>query len=269
MNRISGKAFSTDRSIPSIPPKRAFSQIALDLIFPQGCPSCHHQHRGGWGEGIVCPRCSDQLNPIITSRCQVCGEPFPDRTNGSRFQCSNCNNRDLAFDFATSQYHNRGVARDMIHRLKYQRQLWLRNPIGRMIAEAIEKDERIGSLANTVLVPVPAHPTRHRERGFNQAQEIAAVAGKLLGLPVVKSLIRLFPTPRQTHLGRSERLVNLEGAFAPAQGIFAPSPRKIAGSTVILVDDVLTTGATAHHATLGILQISQPNRVIIATATRA
>ena len=269
MNKVPGKVISADCLSLSMAPKRSLSQVALDLIFPQSCPSCHHQHRGGWKEGLVCRRCSDQLNPIITARCQVCGEPFPDSRNNSRFQCSNCDNRDLAFDFATSQYHNRGVARDMIHRLKYQRELWLRNPLGRMIAEAIEKDERIGNLANTVLVPVPADPTRHRERGFNQAQEIAAVAGKLLGLPVFKLLIRLFPTPRQTNLGRSERLINLEGAFAPARGIFAPSLTKIVGSTVILVDDVLTTGATAHHATLGILQVSKPNRVIIATATRA
>lgn len=248
--------------------RRPLFQVALDLVFPRSCPACHYQIRGGWQESIVCHRCTDQLVPMPATRCQVCGEPFAGNLDAP-FRCSNCRERSFAFDFATARYRNTGVARDMVHRLKYQKQRWLRNPLGRMVAAAIRDELRIGGLDNAVLVPVPAHKLRQRERGFNQAHEIAVVAGKLLGIPVVECLIRLLPTSRQTHLGREERLANLEGAFSPKTGPLAPSPARIHGRQAILVDDVLTTGATSHHAALGILQFAQPERIVVATATRA
>ncbi len=201
-------------------------------------------------------------------RCRICGEPYCGQFD-QPFQCASCRDRSFAFDFAVSRYRNAGLVRDMVHRLKYQQQRWLRDPLGRMVAAAISEDPRIELPGKAVLVPVPAHRIRLRERGFNQARELALVAGKELAIPVFDCLVRLLPTPRQTRLNRSQRLANLEGAFGPRRGFFCPSPTRLNDCTVILVDDVLTTGATTHHAALAILQLAQPKSIIVATATRA
>ena len=178
-------------------PHRPLLQTALDLLFPRTCPACRKPVTSrGEREELVCHRCSGQLMPIPSNRCRTCGEPFYGHLDES-FQCSNCRERTFAFEFAISGYRNSGIARDMVHRLKYQGHRWLRDPLGRMVAAAIREDPRIDLCGNAVLVPVPAHRVRQRERGFNQAREIAVVAGRILAIPVVECLVRLLPTPRQ------------------------------------------------------------------------
>ena len=242
---------------------------ARDLAYPPTCPACFRPARLDGPEEILCDGCTEELREIRPPFCRQCCEPFFGELD-SEFRCTNCRDRALAFEFAVSRYRSLGPTREIVHRLKYLRQRWLRLPLGRMAAQALGKDERIGDLEDVFLIPVPVHPRRRRERGFNQAAEIAHVAGQILEVPVIDCLVRHHPTSPQAHLGRKERLENLKGAFGFTRSRHRERHlRALDGRTAILVDDVLTTGATAHHAALAIAEAAAPSRILVVAATRA
>ena len=126
-----------------------------------------------------------------------------------------------------------------MHRLKYEKAQHLRHYLGRMLAAGF-RDPRVREAPPDALVPVPLHPAREREREFNQAQLLASVASDRLGIPVLDCLLRFRYTRTQTNFHREERFANLDGAFRLRRGA------DIAGKRLALVDDVLTTGATAQ-----------------------
>ena len=129
-----------------------------------------------------------------------------------------------------------GAARAAIHALKYDGERRLAAPLGALLARRWRRAGAGGDL----LVPVPVHLQRLRERGFNQAALLADSAGRCLGLPVVEALMREQATVAQHGLGRMARATNVGGAFLPE-----PSwADAVAGRWVVLVDDVVTTGAT-------------------------
>ena len=172
----------------------------------------------------------------------------------------NCGDLEFSFDFATSAYRSRGVVRDLIHQFKYNRQVHLRHLLGRMMAEGF-RDARLGELRPDAIVPVPLHPTRKREREFNQAEVLALLAGRRLGLPVEDCLRRTRYTLTQTHFHREERFGNLQGAFALRRGA------RVEGKVIALVDDVLTTGSTAD-ACARVLREAGASAVIVITVAR-
>lgn len=172
----------------------------------------------------------------------------------------NCGDRELHFDFATSAYRSRGAVRDLVHNLKYNKQLHLRHPLGRMLRQGFA-DPRVKALDLDAIVPVPLHPSRQREREFNQAAILAAVACKRLSLPVVHALRRARYTHTQTHFHREERFENLDGAFVLERGV------ELAGKKLALVDDVLTTGSTAD-ACARVLKEAGASAVVVITVAR-
>jgi ComF family protein len=127
-----------------------------------------------------------------------------------------------------------GVTRRALHALKYDGERRLAPPAGAAVARRWAKAGRAGD----VLVPVPASPDRVRDRGYDQAALIATEAGRRLRLPVARALVRTRSTTAQFDLDRSARATNLGGAFSVADG------RLVAGRWCVLVDDVVTTGAT-------------------------
>ena len=129
-----------------------------------------------------------------------------------------------------------GPVRDAIHALKYRGE----RRLGAVLAEAMAERWRRAGRGGEVLVPVPVHPSRRRERGFDQAEDLALACGRRLGLPSVAALERRQRTTAQHSLGRSERAANLGGAFM----VRADRVAAVLGRWVVLVDDVSTTGAT-------------------------
>ena len=135
---------------------------------------------------------------------------------------------------------------DMIHRLKYARELHLAKDLGRLAAESFADPRLAPALAESwPLVPVPLHRRRFQHRFFNQAEEIARELSFISGLPVVNALARIRATEHQTSLTRAQRLENLRGAFQITRTGARVISQKPAGA--VLVDDVLTTGSTVDE----------------------
>jgi len=153
------------------------------------------------------------------------------------FTCANCEGRRLHFEAAVSVYQSRGVIRKVIHDFKYGRQLHLRHLIGRWLIEAMD-DARLAGRPFHLIVPVPLHPARKRERGFNQAELLARELQRAGDIPLSDVLQRIRYTTTQTRFDRSERMENLRGAFRLRRGCTVRDLR------ILLVDDVLTTGST-------------------------
>ena len=237
--------------------RRAWLEAAAGLLYPPHCAGC----------GVALPRsglplcrgCRRARVRLTGPRCKVCSQPYGGEVSDS-FRCMNCGGLEFAFDFATSAYRSRGVVRDLIHQFTYNRQLHLRHLLGRMLAEGF-RDARVADARVDSIVPVPLHPTRKREREFNQAEVLALLAGRLLGWPVNDCLCRTRYTLTQTHFHREERFGNLAGAFALRRGV------RVEGQVIALVDDVLTTGSTAD-ACARVLREAGASAVIVITVAR-
>jgi ComF family protein len=141
------------------------------------------------------------------------------------------------FESAVSVVRSRKVVRELIHRLKYSRELWLVSILGRILAQGVS-DTRLDGQNFDAIVPVPLHPMRLREREFNQSQLLAVELSKSTTIPVKDVLLRTRYTGTQTALDRKERRQNLRNAFSLRKNADA------ADQCLLLVDDVLTTGST-------------------------
>ena len=232
---------STSPQAPKSNWKRWASR-ALDLLYPPLCAVCSTQLSDGRS---LCDCCNDDLPQLTEPFCENCGEPFPGQIDGP-FACPNCNKLRFAFEFARPAMVRDPRTLDLIHRLKYGREIHLASELGRLAHHAFSDARLLPALAERwPLVPVPLHRKRLQHRHFNQAAEISRALSPLVGLPVLHAIHRHRSTEHQTALTRSQRLENLRGAFeiTPAgRRQIAQSPRG-----VILVDDVLTTGSTVDE----------------------
>jgi len=246
-------------------------QASAGLVFAETCALCHADGAGSVVPAL-CGPCVSSLPRLEEPRCDVCGEWFVGNVTGP-FRCSNCADRTFAFEFASAPFRARAAMRDLVHRFKYDRQLWLGESLGRLLAEALDGPQADPRLAGGgwVLVPVPLHPRRLREREFNQALELATVAGRLTGLPVADVLRRVRYTTVQASLSRQDRLENLRCAFRPRRSWpwtrGQPKPA-LAGGSALLIDDVFTTGATMDACARVLRRETGASRVAALTLAR-
>ncbi len=178
-----------------------------------------------------------------------------------RFRCANCAHRTIHFDAAVAAYRGRGIVRDVIHEFKYNRQIHLRHLVARWLGGALD-DERLRNHRFDVIVPVPLHPARQRERGFNQASLLAQLLSAHTSIPCKPLLKRIRYTTTQTALDRSERMENLHNAFRLRKNA------DVRGLRMLLIDDVLTTGSTLSECAR-VLKRAGAKSVHAATAARA
>ncbi|MBM3845313.1 MAG: CPBP family intramembrane metalloprotease [Verrucomicrobia bacterium] len=217
------------------PVVRSFREAVLGWVYPEVCFLCgigdaNREH------GYVCQDCQAGIRRILPPFCNRCGLPFAGESSVG-FECSNCDGIELAFHHARSALHASGVGLDLVHHYKYHGALWFDPLLKRLMSESESLDAfRSGFHA---IVPVPLHPTKQAEREYNQAERLGRLLASVLDLPLVTEWIgRRTPTSTQTRLTRRQRSANVRRAFELRAAI-PGSVRK-----VILVDDVLTTGAT-------------------------
>jgi ComF family protein len=242
----------------TLPLLKAAGAAALALVFPERCQLCRQQHAAP-AQGFVCNACRLRVQPISGPSCSRCGLPFQGAITHP-FDCPNCKDVPLAFSRARSAVEAVGPARRAIHLYKYQRALWLEPFLSDIWLPTALPD--IASSPWTGIVPVPLHPVRQREREFNQAERLARILAAPLSLPVHADLVqRTLPTDSQTHLSRKERAANVRRAFSPSR------PLHLDGTRWIVVDDVLTTGATTD-AVASILRRAGASEVVVWTVAR-
>src|SRR5882724_3984162 len=182
-------------------PKFDGLRAIASLLYPPVCTICGANVRAG---EYLCSHCESKTIRIVAPFCQTCSEPFEGSITGA-FTCANCAHRTIYFDAAVAAYRGRGIVRQIVHEFKYARQLHLRHLIARWLHAALD-DERLRGHRFDVIVPVPLHPTRQRERGFNQAGVLGELLSAQTSIPAKPVLERIRYTTTQTALDRAERM---------------------------------------------------------------
>jgi len=232
-------------------------EAAVSLLYPPVCTICGTSIRAG---EYLCDQCEAKAVRIIAPFCEKCSEPFDGSIKGP-FTCANCAHRTIYFEAAVAAYRGRGIVRQIVHEFKYGRHIHLRHLVARWLHAALD-DERLCGHRFDVVVPVPLHPARQRERGFNQASLLVELLSAQTAIPPKPLLERTRYTTTQTALDRSERMENLHNAFRLRKNA------NVRGLRVLLVDDVLTTGSTLNECAR-VLKRAGAFSVHAATAARA
>lgn len=227
------------------------SSFFIDLLFPRRCPVC---------DGIVmpkgrliCPDCVRVLSFVKDPVCKKCGKEL---FSSDMEYCFDCVKHKRTFEYGRALINYDEQAKTSMVKIKYKNKREYLDFYGDAISLRYEK--MIRRMESGGLVPVPVHPSRKKERGFNQAEILAQKIGAKLNIPVFPDmLVRNKKTIPQKALNPTERLKNLEEAFMP--GKIVPGVKN-----VILIDDIYTTGSTVEACTR-VLKKSGINKVYILT----
>jgi ComF family protein len=218
------------------------ARIALDIALPTLCVACREPVAG---EG-VCAVCWAKLSFIAPPLCPRLGIPFV-YDPGPGLLSMEAIADPPAYQRARAAVRYDDVARTLVHALKYQDRTDLAPAMGRWMARA---GEELLSQAD-VLVPVPLHWRRSWSRRYNQSGALACVLERQTGVPVARNALRrIRPTQQQIGLSRSQRAANVQGAFK----VLPDKVHEIQGRRVVLVDDVLTSGATTDACARALLR---------------
>jgi len=204
-------------------PQPTLRERALDLMFPPTCVRC--RKIGRW----ICETCWQQIDWVVGQKCGGCGRPW---IGGF---CPECSGAGTSLDSLSAVTAFRGVSREAVHALKYYGRHAIASMMARLMADAFT-DFPIDRVSH-----VPLHPSRRRERGYDQAAMLARGIAALIDLPYeANTLRRVRRTRQQVTLSGEQRQRNVAGAFEARE--------QLDGISVLLVDDVITTGATMEAA---------------------
>ena len=241
------------------------------MLFPSDCRICASPLLN-ISRLPVCPACLEQIHPVRGKVCSICGDrvlsSYVEHDPDGLRRCPICRRVERPFERAVAYGSYEGGLREMVHLLKYNGVRPAAGVLGRMLSEAMQTLETVLILkdATVLVIPVPLFKSRRRQRGFNQAELIARAAlkfhpgGDRLQLRA-DVLLRTRDTQSQIGLTSHQRRENMRGAFAVA------SPKEVTGRSVLLVDDVYTTGTTATECAR-VLRRAGASRVWVATAAR-
>lgn len=221
-----------------MPAVRRLTAAAGELIFPRVCVGC-----GGNSDrpaGHLCWECFRLLPLLNDSCCERCGRPV-ETAETHAFLCGACRDHLPAFDRARVAGKFQGSLRRLAHAFKYSRALWLTDDLAELVAGCVLA--QFEPAAVDVVVPIPLFRTRARSRGYNQAALLGAEVARRLDRPFrPRALMRVRDTGTQTRLSAVARRLNVRDAFVAREAGW------VVGRTVLLVDDVMTTGATLSEA---------------------
>jgi ComF family protein len=221
---------------------RSEFQHCMELFLPAACLLCGDRLPAGAAATEFCPVCRDGLPQPVPARCPICAVAHRTLTP-SLHHCEACLRQPPPFARVLAVGPYAGTLQEAVQRFKYRGQLTLELPLGTLLAETLLAN---GGRRPDLVIPVPLHRDRLRERGYNQALQLARQVGRRLKVPVAPDLLcRVRATATQQGLDAVTRKSNLRDAFTVAT--------PISSRHLLLVDDVLTTGATARECARALL----------------
>lgn len=216
----------------------SFFSTLLDIVYPRSCTACGSET--GAGQGYICWDCLSGFDVISRPFCSVCGDPV-DGMIEHEYLCSYCERKKTGFDMARSAVRYRGTVCSILQSLKYNKQTFLVQDLLPFLSACVTTHYSKVYFDGVTFVPL--YPRKERERTFNQSRLLAGKLARTLDLPFLPNCLeRTRYTVTQTDLDASQRRMNVRGAFAPL------NRKWIDGRTLLLVDDVMTTGATVDEA---------------------
>ena len=237
--------------------------ILANLLYPPACLLCHAPTPTAWGTqalgvGLICGTCVKAMPRSEPPVCVQCGLGLPGAFDAV-MPCATCRKNPPTFEQARAPWRYAGPVQEAIRQFKYHRRWrigkWLAEEMARVARSSFPLDEE------ALVASVPLHWIKRRLKGFNPAEDLARVVAHTLEKPYdPRALRRIRWTPTQTRLSSAQRIRNVRGAFAS-------NDRSIRNRTVLLIDDVLTSGATAN-ACAAALKEAGARRVLILTAAR-
>ena len=214
---------------------RKLREMMVELLFPRRCPVCEDivEPKGK----LICRECEEKIHFISEPVCKICGREI---LSHEEELCGNCKRHRFSFEYGLSLMSYSDVAARSITRIKYTGAKEYLDYYGKKAVDYY--GERIRSMEVDAIVPIPVHKSRLKIRGYNQALVLAEIMGRELGIPVLGDvLLRRKKTAASKELNAAERLKNLSSAFF-AENI--PGDMR----SVLIVDDIFTTGATLEAA---------------------
>lgn len=211
-------------------------ELALDLLYPRHC-----QHCGAPADAarFFCWECLSDFHYIQPPFCSLCGDPVPGHID-HEYRCVFCSRKRPSFDGARSAVRYEGAAGLSIRAIKYQSATWLIPDLTSLLEACLRAHYDL--LPFDAVCYVPLHAVKQRERGFNQAEMLARGLARARRLPLQMNLLRrIKDAGSQTRLTASQRASNVSGVFR------AERPQRTEGLKLLLVDDVMTTGATVNE----------------------
>ena len=211
----------------------------LNVVYPQQCALCG---AGGWQDRDLCRDCYEEL-PVSHGACRICAIPLPvvveNNEEKQLLVCGQCQQQSRQYDTCHSAFIYQSPIDKLIHQLKFRHKLHLATLLGNLMAEALEKRLTDSKHLPDCIIPVPLHKSRLRERGFNQALELARPIAHRFNVPLLPNYcVRNKATLPQSDLPAEERLKNIKGGFTVQ--------RNFSARHVAIVDDVMTTGSTVE-----------------------
>ena len=240
-----------------------FSRL-IDIIYPPRCPVCGEflckESPGPENKDLCfCRTCSADFHEITSPICPICGSPFMSGT-GKDHTCEECLRNRPFYEASAAPYLYEGALMTAVHQFKYGEKTFLSDYLGPILSQFAET--WIKESGNILTMPVPLHPKRLRERGYNQSLLLARhVAAELDTELDFLSLRRVKYTLSQTGLGKEERRKNVRRAFRLV------NPDAVKGKTVLLIDDVATTGNTLNECSRMLVR-SDCKKVLCLTLAR-
>ncbi len=248
---------------------KALFKTVANLLFPVG-EACIHCARvenrkndpnlGPYTKCLkLCQRCATHMKPIRAPICHQCGRQMDRNSHSICFDCRRIPNRYVEASRSAFQYE--GVTKDLLTVYKFRGRESLARPLALVIEQVIHEHYR--NVRFDGLLYVPIHPSRQYERGFNQAELIALEVSKRTKLPLFHALEKTSHTIKQSKLGRNERLHSLQDAIRLKESIATHLENK----TLLLIDDIYTTGATGEVCAKSIRDVTGA-KVYMATIAR-
>ncbi|MFA4889922.1 MAG: ComF family protein [Candidatus Omnitrophota bacterium] len=224
---------------------RSFFSGLRDILYPKICLACKDKLKPKAADELVCGKCWDNIKRNVPPFCSRCGRHLA-KNNITKSVCPACVRKVLHFDRAYSPAVYAGPLKELIHEFKYKNKDYLGGTLSKLISEFI-KEYKIPLELIDYIMPVPLHQARLRQREFNQAQVLSRHIAEEFDKTMLENvLIRHKNTRTQTELEPQLRLSNVLGSFS------VKNAAAINRRNILLIDDVLTTGATCSEAALAL-----------------